>query len=163
MKSICLLILDFINPFVPEYFKCIFVMCIKKSTICDPYWKVEVLHPDKECVEVGGGGQLHDGLLHHKDEADHLQVRQLFKVVSHINRFEIFNTIQKMAWHLCANERDRDRFCILFWWVICKNIYLDYAWRSGEIWIFWKHRFLSPCTLCPWIVSPSVSPARVRG
>ena len=72
-------------------------MCIKKSIICDPYWKVEVLHPDKECVEVGGGGQLHVGLLHHKDEAVHLQVRQLFKVVSHINRFKIFHTIQKRA------------------------------------------------------------------
>ena len=122
-----------------------------------PILKVEVLHPDKECVEVGGGGQLHDGLLHHKDEADHLQVRQLFKVVSHINRFEIFHTIQKRAWHLSANEWDRERFCLLLWWV------LDYAWRRGEIWLFWKHRFLSPCTLCPWIMSPSVSPARVRG
>ena len=37
IKSICLLILDFINPFVPEYFKCIFVMCIKITTFCDPY------------------------------------------------------------------------------------------------------------------------------
>ena len=37
MKSICLLILDFINPFVPDYFECIFVMCIKIPTFCDPY------------------------------------------------------------------------------------------------------------------------------
>ena len=36
IKSICLLILDFINPFVPDYFECIFVMCIKIPTFCDP-------------------------------------------------------------------------------------------------------------------------------
>ena len=66
----------------------------KNHYILWPILKVEVLHPDKECVEVGGGGQLHAEFLHHQDEAVHLQVRQLSKIVSHIIRFEIFHTIQ---------------------------------------------------------------------
>ena len=94
MKSICLLILDFINPFVPDFHECTIVSYIKIPTFRDPYWKVEVLHPDTKCVKVGGGGQLHAGLLRHEDEAVHLQVRQLSKIVSHIIRFEIFHAIR---------------------------------------------------------------------
>ena len=63
-------------PYVPDWLYGPVVLYIKNPTIWNPYWKIEELHPDKECGEVGGGGPLHAGLLHHEVEAVHLLVRQ---------------------------------------------------------------------------------------